>query len=149
MLYSSGSDAILSLTDLKITGADAGSIVKPGGNTESTLEIVVDDEVVESAKLFMSAGSNDDTTGGDNTEGGNNTTGGDNTTEGGKTEDETTQPTTKPEEETTKPSGSGNKPSQDGSNAKTGDEIMLFVMLMVFSLMGMGAATVLRKKEEI
>ena len=32
MLYSSGSDAILSLTDLKITGADAGSIVKPGGN---------------------------------------------------------------------------------------------------------------------
>ena len=140
MLYSSGSDAILSLTDLKITGADAGSIVKPGGNTESTLEIVVDDEVVESAKLFMSAGSNDDTTGGDNTE-------------GGKTEDETTQPTTKPEEETTKPttkpSGSGNKPAQDGSNAKTGDEIMLFVMLMVFSLMGMGAATVLRKKEEI
>ena len=137
MLYSSGSDAILSLTDLKITGADAGSIVKPGGNAESTLEIVVDDEVVESAKLFMSAGSNDDTTGGDNT------------TEGGKTEDATTQPTTKPEEETTKPSGSGNKPSQDGSNAKTGDEIMLFVMLMVFSLMGMGAATVLRKKEEI
>ena len=128
MLYSSGSDAIISLTDLKITGADAGSIVKPSGNTESTLEIVVDDEVVESAKLFMSAGSNDDTTGGDNTE-------------GGKTEDETTQPTTKP-------SGSGNKPSQDGSNAKTGDEIMLFVMLMVFSLMGMGAATVLRKKEE-
>ena len=136
MLYSSGSDAILSLTDLKITGADAGRIVKPGGNTDSTLEIVVDDEVVESAKLFMSAGSNDDTTGGDNTEGG------DNTTEGGKTEDETTQPTTKT-------SGSGNKPSQDGSNAKTGDEIMLFVMLMVFSLMGMGAATVLRKKEEI
>ena len=95
MLYSSGSDAIISLTDLKITGADAGRIVKPGGNTDSTLEIVVDDEVVESAKLFMSAGSNDDTTGGDNTEGG------DNTTEGGKTEDETTQPTTKP-------SGSGN-----------------------------------------
>ena len=58
----------------------------------------------------------------------------------------TTQPTTKP---TTKPSGSGNKPSQDGSNAKTGDEVMLFVMLMVFSLMGIGAATVLRKKEEI
>ena len=66
----------------------------------------------------------------------------------------TTQPTTKPEEETTKPTtkptGSNtNKPVQDGSNASTGDNMMLFVMLMLFSLMGIGAATILRKKEEI
>jgi hypothetical protein len=151
-----GTDSILSLTDLKVTGADAAKIEgmpTADNGTGAGLETLIDDEVVESAQKYMTAGSDseggDNTTGGDNTEGGNNTTGGDNTTEGGKTEDATTQPTTKPEEETTKPSGSGNKPSQDGSNAKTGDEIMLFVMLMVFSLMGMGAATVLRKKEEI
>ena len=50
---------------------------------------------------------------------------------------------------TNKPSSGTNKPVQDSSNAQTGDEVMLFVMLMLVSLMGLGAATILRKKEEI
>ena len=141
--------------------------------------LLVDEETAETGIKVMSnlysvdddtteGGNNTNTEGGDSTQGGDTTEGGDNTTgdntEGGntsgdKTEGETTEPTTKPEEETTEattrpsgnnnPSSGNNRPTQDSSNAATGDNLMLFVMLMLFSLMSMAAMILVRKKEEI
>ena len=161
---STDTNAILSLTDLKLTSKQvmvAASDLDEDAqsdNNQYLVYLVVDEETAETGirvvNRLLSVGNDDSVNqGGDNTTGGDHTTEGDNTTEGGKTEEETTQPTTKPEDETTqpttKPTTGSNKPVQDSSNAKTGDNMMLYVMLMLFSLMGIGAASVLRNKEEI
>ena len=50
-----GTDSILSLTDIKVTGADAGYITADSDNTASgaNLQAIVDEDVMEAAQLYM------------------------------------------------------------------------------------------------